>query len=372
MNTMHNGKGRFHALRVWLLAAATLLVCPEARAQITPEQQAEIEAYVTASNVLANAYAAGPRREPYAEERERSQRLSVDQRAQAQALFASAFTLWQAGDYEPAETGFRRGLAIDPANGAANFYLGDILYRQMDFGGAHARFSRTVIFAPNSPEALRAEERPTTSVFAVSTETPIVFAPASPQVAFRDCAQCPEMITIPAGELSYGDHTLAIAPFAAGRFEVTFDEWAVCVRGGGCTSNPSPSDEGAGRGSRPVIHVNWNDTQEYVRWLSVATGNTYRLLSSAEWEFAARAGTSTRFSWGDNDPVCVTTARNGAQADCSFQTRPVGSFREARNAFGLFDVHGNVCEWVEYCYTPVDCSVRVMRAGARSPTDRDL
>ena len=83
-------------------------------------------------------------------------------------------------------------------------------------------------------------------------------------------------------------------PFAVGKFEVTFDDWEECVAGGGCKSNEIPSRTGAGdEVTRPVINVSWNDAQEYLTWLSEKTGQTYRLLTEAEWEYAARAGTST-------------------------------------------------------------------------------
>ena len=116
---------------------------------------------------------------------------------------------------------------------------------------------------------------------------------------FRDCAECPEMVNIPGQS------------FAAGRYEVTFAEWDACVAAGGCNGY-RPSDEGWGRGDRPVINVSWNDAQAYVQWLSERTGQRYRLLTSTEWEIAARAGTTTEYSWGDEAPVCDQRARNAA------------------------------------------------------------
>jgi formylglycine-generating enzyme required for sulfatase activity len=133
-------------------------------------------------------------------------------------------------------------------------------------------------------------------------------------------------------------HTVHVAAFAAGKFEVTFAEWEACVRGGGCLSNPTPADEGWGRGSRPVINVSWNDAQEYVSWLSREAGFRYRLLTEAEWEYAARAGTATPFSTG------TSIAQSQARFD-SRSTAPVGSY--SANQFGLHDMHGNVWEWVE-------------------------
>lgn len=152
--------------------------------------------------------------------------------------------------------------------------------------------------------------------------------------------------------------------FEVGRYEVTFAQWDACVAAGGCNGH-WPSDEGWGRGNRPVINVNWNDAQAYVQWLSERTGQRYRLLTSAEWEIAARAGTTTEYSWGNDPPVCDQNARNGANFSACMdhtdhRTRPVGSFQP--NGFGLYDVHGNVWEWVEDCYDS-RCSYRVVRGG---------
>ena len=164
-------------------------------------------------------------------------------------------------------------------------------------------------------------------------------------------------------------------PFAVGVYEVTFAEWEACVSGGGCKGY-RPDDVGWGRGRRPVINVSWEDARAYVAWLSRETGQAYRLLSEAEWEYAARAGTTTKYWWGDE------TRQNRANCDgCGSQwdvtqTAPVGSFRP--NAFGLHDVHGNVWEWVQDCWNgnyagaPGDgrawktgnCSRRVLRGGS--------
>ena len=130
-----------------------------------------------------------------------------------------------------------------------------------------------------------------------------------PGRVFRDCADgCPEMVVLPAGEFTMGSnehdsekppHRVVIQrPFAVGKFEVTFAEWDACVAEGRLATT-GPSDQGWGKGRRPVIHVSWDDAKEYAGWLSRKTGKSYRLLSEAEWEYAARAGTTTRYALGD-------------------------------------------------------------------------
>ena len=206
------------------------------------------------------------------------------------------------------------------------------------------------------------------------------------QVAAELARLAPEMdmVVIPAGSFRMGCitgldcsdptlpvHDVAISrPFAVSKHEVTFAQWDACVAAGGCLDHQGegrrqrrrgyrPDDEGWGRGNRPVINVSWQDAKNYVRWFTESTGATYRLLSEAEWEYAARAGSSTVFSWGneidssranywptecDNDGWCSRAPEHAARG----QTVPVGSF--APNAWGLYDMHGNVEEWVEDCW----------------------
>ena len=209
---------------------------------------------------------------------------------------------------------------------------------------------------------------------------------------FRECSQCPTMVVLPAGRFVMGSpntestadsdefpqHPVSIAePLAVSKFEVTFDNWDTCYELGGCRIRPD--DYGWGRGDRPVIGVDWYDAQQYVAWLSKQTGKAYRLLSEAEWEYAARAGTTTAYSWGNEVKPDGKTMANcfncGSQWDDQ-ETAPVGSF--AANGFGLNDTLGNVWEWVEDCYhesydqapgdgtawAEADCKERVSRGGS--------
>lgn len=215
-------------------------------------------------------------------------------------------------------------------------------------------------------------------------------ATRQPGEVFRDCPTCPQMVVVPAGSFQMGSpsheedragnegpvHRVTIGqPFAVGVYEVTFAEWDTCATGGECNGY-RPDDRGMGRGRRPVIDVNWQDAQAYAEWLSRETGKAYRLLSEAEWEYVARAGTTTRYSWGNeigrNRANCEGC---GSQWD-NEQTAPVGSFRP--NSFGLYDMHGNVWEWVWDCWHETyigaprdgraweteDCSRRVLRGGS--------
>ena len=215
--------------------------------------------------------------------------------------------------------------------------------------------------------------------------------------SFRDCPDCPEMVAVPAGSFMMGSpaseegrnadegpqRKVTIAkPFAAGKFEVTFAQWDACVAARGCAHKPS--DQGWGRGNRPVINVSWDDAREYVTWLAKKTGNAYRMLSEAEWEYAARAGSASKYPWSDDVGRNLANCNGcGSQWD-SKQTAPVGSF--SANGFGLHDMHGNVLEWVEDCHKDgysdapsdgsaraiSDCSTRGVRGGAWSLVSRTV
>ncbi len=218
-----------------------------------------------------------------------------------------------------------------------------------------------------------------------------------PLTSFRECAKdCPEMIVIAAGGFTMGspatekgrlhfegpEHKVLFAkPFAVSKFDVTFADWDACVSVGGCVQ---VADSGYGRGSNPVINVSWDDAQKYVAWFSKMTGQPYRLLTEAEWEYAARAGTTSAYYWGDeigkgnaNCNAC------GSKWDYR-QTSPVGSFKP--NAFGLYDMAGNVFQLVEDCYhadyngattdgsawTSENCGQRIARGGSWASDPRLL
>ncbi|MBS0298753.1 MAG: formylglycine-generating enzyme family protein [Proteobacteria bacterium] len=203
--------------------------------------------------------------------------------------------------------------------------------------------------------------------------------PEKPRLLFE-----PEMVRIPSGKFMMGSkdgeqpmHEVTIAyAFEIGKYEVTFDEYDAFAKD---AKRELPDDRGWGRGKRPVINVSWNDAQAYVQWLSRQTGKKYRLPTEAEWEYATRSGSQTRYWWGDdigqNNAVCSGC---GSEWDGQ-QTAPVGSFKA--NMFGLYDTAGNVWEWTQDCWhdnynnAPSDgsawlekdgrnCSRRVARSGS--------
>jgi formylglycine-generating enzyme required for sulfatase activity len=204
-----------------------------------------------------------------------------------------------------------------------------------------------------------------------------------PGETFRDCPDCVELVVVPAGEFQMGSNAKpAEAPihkvtihkdFAIGRREVTFAEWDRCVAAGGCKY--SPPNPAWGRGNEPVTNISWDDAKEFVAWLAKTTGKPYRLPTEAEWEYAARGGSTTPYSWGKD----IGTGRAQC-ADCGVSEtgKPavVGSFRP--NAFGLYDTSGNAAEWIEDCWNPSyrgapsdgsawttgDCSLHVLRGGS--------
>jgi formylglycine-generating enzyme required for sulfatase activity len=180
---------------------------------------------------------------------------------------------------------------------------------------------------------------------------------------FRDCPACPRMVVIPAGQFTMGavtddpdavptekpQRSVTIArPFALAKYEVTVGEYAACVADGACPNRGDQAPWGGGR--FPAVKAEWRDAKAYAAWLSATTGKAYRLPSEAEWEYAARAGSRTRYHWGNR------AGRNRANCqDCGSiwdgrQAAPVGSF--LANRFGLHDMLGNVWEWTEDCWSP--------------------
>lgn len=138
-----------------------------------------------------------------------------------------------------------------------------------------------------------------------------------------------------------------VKPFAIGRYEVTFEEYD---RFATATGRQLPGDKDWGRNRRPVLNVSWNDAMDYAEWLSQQTAKRYRLPTEAEWEFAARAGTETKYWWGNEMKSRMANCSDKANYMDAFRMppSPVGSF--SPNPFGLYDTAGNVWEWVQDCW----------------------
>lgn len=205
-----------------------------------------------------------------------------------------------------------------------------------------------------------------------------------PGDVFRDCAECPDMVVVPAGIFVMGSEkqkrerpTRVIRvrkPFAIGRFEVTRDEWLLCLEAGVCKHEPHDHKWGTER--MPVINVDHGSVHNYTNWLTQITGKPYRLPSEAEWEYAARAGSKKNYWFGDDVGDNQVNCRKCGSPWSGIGNAPVGSFDP--NPWGLYDMHGNAFEWVEDCWnenhegapktlavrTDGNCQFRVIRGGS--------
>ncbi|WP_395646496.1 SUMF1/EgtB/PvdO family nonheme iron enzyme [Terricaulis sp.] len=262
--------------------------------------------------------------------------------------------------------------------------------------GAVAALAVVIFFAPMgirlAQESFNLRQASATQATATTAQPEPVYeqaasTPETPQFTpgqtFRDCATCPEMVVLPGGLFTMGSpaaeagrgrdegpqREVSIGAFAISKYEVTFSQWDACLAASACNGF-SPADFGWGRGDRPVVGVSWEDAQAYLDWLnSQAGGLHYRLVTEAEWEYAARAGGATPYPTGNRISAQQATFQRA-------RTTPVGD--HDANAFGVYDLTGNVSEWVEDCYVanyqsaPIDgaavqpdvCTRRVYRGGS--------
>jgi formylglycine-generating enzyme required for sulfatase activity len=196
------------------------------------------------------------------------------------------------------------------------------------------------------------------------------------------------MVQVPAGTFSMGSdedfsetpvHTVTIKAFAIGKFPITVREWSACVAAKGCTFAAS------GRDDAPVLNLTWTDAQQFVTWLAAATHKNYRLPSEAEWEYAARGGTSTAFWWGREVQSGMVNCRGCNEPYDSKRPAAVGSFKP--NPFGLYDMGGGAGQWVADCWhkdyrgAPADgsawmdegtCQAHVFRSGSWKNRSADV
>lgn len=313
--------------------------------------------------------------------------------------------LLEEGKAKEAVARFEEQLKSDPDNAAAHYFLGEALWHLGEKDKARAEIANSLKLDPGHPYAVDARMHLAEKAAAVVKEPDAKDFP-KPGTTIQDCPRCPAMVVIPAGRFTVGYppgdagrlHQEGPVrpinfklPIAVGKYEVTFDEWDACVAEKGC---PKVDDKGRGKGKRPVIYVSWDQAVGYAAWLSKKTEKKYRLLSDAEWEYAARAGSENRYRFGGIPPakVCafgnVYDKRAKQQSDMGYEhmpcddkfgeVAPAGSFKA--NEFGLYDMIGNVWEWTEDCMptglqwrgAPIggaanvngDCSQRGYRGGS--------
>lgn len=202
----------------------------------------------------------------------------------------------------------------------------------------------------------------------------------------HDGGLSPTMVVIPGGEFDMGcltdsgcyedetpSHKVSLKKFAMSRFEITFEHYQKFAKE---ALRSVPDDNNWGRGTRPTIYVSWYDAVAYTKWLSSATGATYRLPTEAEWEYAGRAGTDTKYSWGDKMANGMANCAGCNEGRKIEKTTKVGQFKP--NPWNLYDMHGNVWEWTLDCWnrnygaapndgsawTTGDCVRRVVRGGS--------
>jgi formylglycine-generating enzyme required for sulfatase activity len=295
----------------------------------------------------------------------------------------AASRIWFTSDHRYTRAGFRVARTAEQADAMAQR------------AEAPPPLQQAVVAPAIAPATPRSLVWPTFHLFQVKPLAAALESALRPRDTFKECDGCPEMVVVPAGSFTMGSpaseknrsseegpqrRVTFARQFAVGRFAVTFDEWDACVADGGCNGY-RPDDRGWGRGKQPAINVSWNDAKAYVAWLSRRTGKSYRLLSEAEREYVARAGTSTPFWWGSS----ISTSQGnyngsysygGGKGDFREKTMPVDSFQP--NPWGIYQVHGNVWEWTDDCgndsyraapangsaWTTGNCATRILRGGS--------
>ena len=243
------------------------------------------------------------------------------------------------------------------------------------------------------PEPVAEEPAPEPAVEPEPETVALAAAPAEFRDALRSGGEGPEMVGITGGTFEMGSgglsvdsderpqHSVTIKSFAVSRYEITFEQYEVFAS---ATGRKVPDNLYLDKETHPVLFVSWDDAYAYTQWLSKESGHVYRLPTEAEWEYAARAGTDTRYPWGHD-----VGANNAHCFDCKTGLNPRQATRIGRfepNAFGVYDMTGNIFEWVHDCYHPTyqgaptdgaiweggDCSNRIARGGAYTTTSKSI
>lgn len=273
---------------------------------------------------------------------------------------------------------YGKALDIAPWWPEGHYQLALILGESKKYNDAMSEMKRFLLLAPDAPEARAAQDK----IYQWEVVAEPVAGPVAGKV-FKDCPECPEMVEIPAGSFDMGSnsgeanekpvHRVTIAkPFAIGKTEVTQEQWRAVM-------GNNPSHFSTCGDTCPVEQVSWNDVQVYIQKFSAKTGKQYRLPTEAEWEYACRAGNQQEYCGGDSaDSVSWNSINSGSL----FFNTPHPVATKQANPFGLYDMSGNVWEWVEDSYhenytgAPADGSAwgggsaRVLRGGSwgKNPT----
>ena len=266
--------------------------------------------------------------------------------------------------------GMFAALAVGAASGIAGWYW---LEHGRQAQAPPAETTKTARAPPPSaapvPPLPAPAPRPTETA---KVDPPPVIAPSTALVM-------PEMVALSGGSFAMGSNDdpsekpvrrVSVKPFAMSKFPITMREWNACVAAKACTYSPTGNDDA------PVTNVSWNDAQQFIGWLSQVTQKPFRLPSEAEWEYAARGGTTTKFWWGDQLQTGMANCKGCGEPYDAGQPLKVGSFKP--NPFGLHDMGGNVHQWVSDCWhktyqgAPTDgsswveagCTSHVIRSGS--------
>jgi formylglycine-generating enzyme required for sulfatase activity/class 3 adenylate cyclase len=223
------------------------------------------------------------------------------------------------------------------------------------------------------------QTQPVPSVAPAAKQAASPTQPAAPAARPASTVREPEMSSLPGGSFAMGSnedisekpvHQVTIKPFAISKYPITIREWNECAATKACAFVATGKDDA------PITNVSWSDAKQFVTWLATATRKPYRLPSEAEWEYAARAGTQTKYWWGDQLQPDMANCKNCTDAAGAEQPVNVGRFKS--NPFGLYDMGGGVDQWVEDCWHKTyqgappdgspwiggDCTSHVIRSGS--------
>ncbi len=274
---------------------------------------------------------------------------------------------------------------VETADGKAGYVFGGNVRRAVEGAAAAAVAMRGVpppqsVPPPDEPPARSGTTAPaaptaTAALPAVPPRSAAAPPPKAQSQSFRDCPDCPEMIALPGGVFQMGSnddpsekpvHRVAVRAFALARYPITARQWAACVADGACDYRPK---EPPAADDLPMGNLSWKDADQFVQWLGRWTGRPYRLPTEAEWEYAARAGTGTRYWWGNEPGVARADCKGCGGSWNTAHPAPVGTF--APNPLGLYEMHGGIAEWVADCWhpnhagAPADGSARGGSGGGR-------